>query len=65
MDAELIRLLQAVVDGKISGDSQARRIIADGREEIEALSARVSEFQDLLFRAEQAFVAGWPTRAPL
>ncbi len=65
MDDELMRLVQAVEKGSIRETEQAREILADARRAISKLDRRLSKMKSLAFRAEQAFVEGWPKVRPV
>jgi hypothetical protein len=60
MDSELIRLVQAVKDGKVSDPRRVRPILDDARKRIADVATRVRDLETLLFEAEQAFIRGWP-----
>jgi hypothetical protein len=60
MDGELAKMLRAVADGTIRDNDNARKIIAESKEALELQDERLGRMKELLFRAQQAFLAGWP-----
>jgi hypothetical protein len=60
MDSAIAKQLQGVAEGSIRDEDSARRILAESREALEIQDERLGRMKDLLFRAEQAFLRGWP-----
>ena len=60
MDSELRRLVKSIESGAIRDPERVRAILDDARLLIDKKDTQLSRIKDLLFRAEQAFVRGWP-----
>jgi hypothetical protein len=61
MNAELAKQLRSVADGMIRDTDTARRILTESRESLDIQDERLERMKELLFRAEQAFLCGWPS----